>query len=369
MNDGPTISGKQTQLLPVTPADLPFLQELWNQGEVMQYVGFPDGLGMTEAKMARWWEECQQWTATHLIVKDDQGRAIGESGWGFMGIPGILDIKLAQTHWGQGFASDVLDALLGHIFGQTRIDQVIVTPHPENQAARVLYRRFGFQPDTPPSDFDCGGCDYWTRRRVHPLARPSTLIFDWGGVLMRTEDDQDRRKWEALLNLPPGGVDQAVFGSEAWRKAQLGRCTVGECWTAIGESLRLTTGELAQFRADFWAGDRLDQALIQGLRRWKAEGYRVAILSNYSPELEALLDRYQLGSLFEPVIISAHEGIIKPASRLFWRALNRIGISPAEALFVDDFSENIAGARSVGLAAVQFRDTRQVTADIERYLA
>lgn len=369
MKDGPTIFGKQIQLGPVTPSDLPFLQELWNQGEVMQYVGFPNGLGMTEAKMAQWWEKCQQWTATHLIVKDHQGQAMGETGWGFMNIPGMLEIKLAQAYWGQNLGGDVLEVLLRYLWEQTRIDQVIVTPHPENQAARALYRRFGFQPGTALPNFDLGGCDFWTHRRAQAPARVSTLIFDWGGVLMRTEDDAGRRKWEALLNLPPGGVDRAVFGSKAWQQAQLGQCTVVECWEAIGDSLGLTGGELTQFREDFWAGDRLDEALVRALQRWKAQGYRLAILSNYSPELSDLLTCYRLEALFEPIIISAQEGIMKPAARLFWRVLNRIGISPAEALFVDDFPENVAGARSVGLAAVQFRDTQQVTAEIERLLA
>jgi epoxide hydrolase-like predicted phosphatase len=115
-------------------------------------------------------------------------------------------------------------------------------------------------------------------------------------------------------------------------------------------------------------GDRLDQALVQRIREWKAAGYRVALLSNYTPELDALVDEHRLRQLFDAIVISAHEGVMKPASRLFWRALNRIGIGPAEALFVDDFAENVAGARSVGLYAVQFRDTQKAITEIEKHL-
>jgi putative hydrolase of the HAD superfamily len=330
---------------------------------------------MTDEKITAWWERCQHWTATHLIVEAQDGSPtgtpagapVGETGWGFRNVPGMLEIKLARAYWGKGYASDTLAGLLGYILNETTIERVIVNPHRENIPARRLYRRFGFQPDLPPTDSG-GDWDDWTLSRSHRPPLPSTLIFDWGGVLMRTEDDHGRREWEARLGLPAGGADRAVFESDAWQRAQLGQCAVQGCWNAIGDSLGLAPAALAQFRRDFWAGDRLNRVLVQRIREWKAAGYRVALLSNYSPELETLLDEHRLHQLFHPVIISAFEGVMKPASRLFWRALNRIGISPAEALLVDDFVENVAGARNVGLHAVRFQGSQQAVSEIEELL-
>ena len=370
MNGGPLIDGKLTRLRPPqAPADIPFLQTLWNDGKVMRHVGFPAGLGMTEKKMARWWDKSQHWTATHLIVETLDGRPIGESGWGFQKIPGLLEIKLSPAHWGKGYASDALGALIEYIWDWTSIEQLVVTPHRENRAARYLYRRFGFQSTPPPSDFDCGDGDYWTLARSQPPPTPHTLIFDWGGVLMRTEDDRGRRRWEARLELPAGGADQAVFKSDAWRQAQLGQCTVEQCWNAIGASLGLAPAALAEFRHAFWAGDQLDHTLIQRIRQWQAAGYPIALLSNYSPELDDLLDEHQLRPLFSAVTISAYEGSMKPASQLYWRALRRIGINPAEGIFVDDFAANVAGARNVGLHAIHFQDSQQAIAEIGGFLS
>jgi FMN phosphatase YigB (HAD superfamily)/RimJ/RimL family protein N-acetyltransferase len=367
MSHGPLIHGQRTLLRPVTPADLPFLQALWNDGAVMQHVGFPGGLGMTEENMARWWERCQSWTATHLLIETPAGTPLGESGWGFMDTPGLVELKLARAHWGQGYAADALGALLDYLFRHTTIEQAVVTPHHRNAAARRLYRRFGFQPASPPADSD-GDYERWTLTRPDNPGKPSVLIFDWGGVLMRTEDDGGRRRWEADLGLPTGGADRAVFQSDAWRRAQLGRCSVEECWEAIGISLGLGGAELARFRHDFWAGDRLNRPLVRQIEGWKAAGYRVALLSNYSLELDALLEEQGVRTLFAPAVISAQEGVMKPSSHLFWRALNRIGASPADALLVDDFYENVAGARNVGLYAVHFRDTRQTLGEMEEVL-
>ncbi len=367
MSHGPLIHGQRTRLRAVTPADLPFLGALWNDGAVMQHVGFPGGLGMTEEKTARWWEGCQSWTATHLLIETPAGTPLGETGWGFMDTPGLLELKLARAHWGQGYAADALGALLGYLFGHTAIEQAVVTPHRRNAAARRLYRRFNFQPAPQPADAD-DDYERWTLTRPHPPRQADTLIFDWGGVLMRTEDDGGRRRWESELGLPAGGADRAVFQSDAWRRAQLGGCSVEECWEAIGASLGLGGADLARFRHDFWAGDRLNMPLVRQIEGWNAAGYRVALLSNYSLELDALLREQGVRGLFHPVVISAQEGVMKPGSHLFWRALDRIGASPAEALLVDDFYENIAGARHVGLHAVHFRDTRQTLREIEEVL-
>ena len=49
------------------------------------------------------------------------------------------------------------------------------------------------------------------------------VIFDWGGVLMRTVDASPRLAWDARLGLAPGSVNRLVFESPAWRRAQLGQ--------------------------------------------------------------------------------------------------------------------------------------------------
>jgi beta-phosphoglucomutase-like phosphatase (HAD superfamily) len=45
------------------------------------------------------------------------------------------------------------------------------------------------------------------------------VIFDVGGVLLRTEDRAPRQAWEARLGLEPGGAEALVFNSEMGQKA------------------------------------------------------------------------------------------------------------------------------------------------------
>ena len=45
----------------------------------------------------------------------------------------------------------------------------------------------------------------------------------------------------------------------------------------------------------------------------------------------------------------------KPDAAIFRLAAERLGVAPAECVFVDDWDQNIAAARSIGMTAVLFQ--------------
>ena len=48
------------------------------------------------------------------------------------------------------------------------------------------------------------------------------LVFDFGGVLMRTVDLSMRRRWEVRLGLPEWGLAKLVFDNPVAREATVG---------------------------------------------------------------------------------------------------------------------------------------------------
>ena len=180
------------------------------------------------------------------------------------------------------------------------------------------------------------------------------ILFDVGGVLLRTFDQGPRQRWEKRLGLPPGGLEALVLNSERGHMAQRGEVTEEEHWQWVGHTLQLPAADLDQFRRDFWAGDRLDSGLVRDIRRLR-RGYRTGIISNAFDGLRHVLHtQYPIADAFDEIVVSAEEGIMKPDARIFERALSRIGCGPQEAVFIDDMAANVAGARAVGLAAVHF---------------
>ncbi|WP_420642310.1 HAD family hydrolase [Candidatus Leptofilum sp.] len=181
------------------------------------------------------------------------------------------------------------------------------------------------------------------------------IIFDVGGVLLRTEDRAPRQQWEARLGLEPGGAEALVFNSEMGQSAQRGDITEPELWRWIGSHLNLSLEETAAFRQGFWAGDKLDWELVALIRQLKTQ-YQTAIISNYASNLRPeLTKQFKIANVFDEIIISCEEKIMKPGSEIFHRALARLGRKPEEAIFIDDFLHNVEAAQNVGLAAIHFQ--------------
>ena len=180
------------------------------------------------------------------------------------------------------------------------------------------------------------------------------VIFDWGGVLMRTVDASGRRKWEARLGLPLYAVDQVVHGSRAWRQAQSGIISDVEYWADVAAQLGLDEHELDAFRRDYFGGDQLDQEMIQFIQALRPH-IKTALLSNASPQLRDLLDELDVTSVFDVIVISGLVGVQKPDLAIYHIVLERLSLAPEETLFVDDFVQNIEAARSLGMRTLHFR--------------
>jgi epoxide hydrolase-like predicted phosphatase len=181
------------------------------------------------------------------------------------------------------------------------------------------------------------------------------VIFDYGGVLMRTVNPVPRRELERRYGLEPGGAEKAVFGSPLLDEVQLGRISGAEFWADVGQRLGLNAEELAEFRWGFRAGDRLDEELVALIRHLRDEGYRTALLSNAPDGLRQRMEQLGIADAFDTIVISGCEGLMKPNPAIFELALERLGVSAQEAVFVDDFRVNVEAARQVGLHAVRFR--------------
>lgn len=191
------------------------------------------------------------------------------------------------------------------------------------------------------------------------------VIFDFGGVLMRTLDQSGRRAWEMRLGLPERGIAQIVFSSETSIRAQLGELPEEAVWEQVAATFGLGAEEMADLKHHFWDGDRLDQELIAFMRELRPR-YKVAILSNAWNTARRVFTKYGLDEVTDLMVISAEEGVMKPHPRIYEITLERLGVQAPEAVFVDDMPENVQAARDLGMCGVHFQDTAQAIAEVRR---
>ncbi len=95
---------------------------------------------------------------------------------------------------------------------------------------------------------------------------------------------------------------------------------------------------------------KVPEGMGEALDAMRAQGVKVAIISNS----EGMLDRLftDLGVLrhFDLVVDSGRVGIEKPDPRIFRIALDRFGVAPERALHLGDvFATDVLGARAAGI--------------------
>nr|MBN1229275.1 HAD family phosphatase [Anaerolineae bacterium] len=194
------------------------------------------------------------------------------------------------------------------------------------------------------------------------------VIFDWGGVLMRTEDYSFRSQWDARLALPSGGVERILLHSGIWEKAQLGHVSLEDYWDTISKILKITPDQLADLRADFYNGDRLDQTLLLLIEELREKGIAIGLLSNNTSDLADTLLDLGIENRFDATIISANIGVMKPADDAYHAILRKLQILPQNALFIDDFPQNVEGARAVGMNAMHYTPDLDLASYIDQWL-
>jgi epoxide hydrolase-like predicted phosphatase len=195
------------------------------------------------------------------------------------------------------------------------------------------------------------------------------FLFDFGGVIVRTEDSSVRYAWDERLGLPHGSVERAVHHSDLWIQAQLGRVSEAAYWRGVAELLYMHGEDVEALRKDYFSGDRLNYRLIELIRELRAKDYPVGLLSNESLALESRLHALGIRDLFDHVFVSAQIGVMKPDTTAYRVALQALNVRPQDVLFVDDTLADVRAAQALGMRTILFRPETDLRAELATLMA
>lgn len=205
------------------------------------------------------------------------------------------------------------------------------------------------------------------------MAKPAhhliqAVIWDLGGVLARTNDRRPRSELARRLGISYEELDDVVFHSSSALQASLGEISTGQHWANVYQTLDWPLEHQQEFQDLFWGGDSIDQQLVATIRGLKP-AYKTGLLSNNWPNLRRLIkDRWKIGDAFDDLVISAEVGLMKPDPRIYQLAMERLDVQPAQAIFVDDFPENIQAAQQAGWHTILFQNPDQARSDLNSLL-
>lgn len=194
------------------------------------------------------------------------------------------------------------------------------------------------------------------------------VIFDLGGVLVRTADFTPRARLGARFGMTAEELMDLVFGLESGRRAQLGLVSAEQHWEHVRQTLGISPAELITFQDIFWSEDHLDVELVDTLRRLRRT-HRTALLSNALPDVHGLItDQLKIADAFDVMVFSSEVGMMKPDPRIYQLTLQQLAVPAEQSVFVDDMLSNIEAAKAIGMQAIQFKNTAQVLAELDLFL-
>ena len=195
------------------------------------------------------------------------------------------------------------------------------------------------------------------------------IIFDFGRVISAQKPSSLFRSYEDELGLEPGTINFIMFDSEAWQEALVGRKTVEEFWYEIGPELGLNSvDEVDAFRHRYHADEAINEGVLDLIHRLHGN-YKLAVLSNSPPGLSQWLSDWKLLNFFEVVFCSGDEGIAKPDPNAFELTLERLGVEPDEAVFIDDTREHVEAAQKLGLQGILFTTAEELENKLDLLLS
>jgi len=104
---------------------------------------------------------------------------------------------------------------------------------------------------------------------------------------------------------------------------------------------------------------------LELVERLDAAGVPLFAITNFGHEFwESFRPTQPIFDRFRDIVVSGTEKLMKPDPAIYRLAIERFGIDPAGALFIDDVAKNIAGAESVGIAGHQFVDAAMLEREL-----
>ena len=202
-----------------------------------------------------------------------------------------------------------------------------------------------------------------------------TIIFDLGGVIITLDQQQAQKRFEDLgltdvaKRLDPY-TQQGIFGD-----LEEGKISA----ETFRQELSLLVGHEVTFEqcCYAWQGyaKELPQRNLDVLRKLKAEGYRLILLSNTNPFMMEWVDSprfdghgHGIRDYMDACYLSFQMKVMKPADSFFRRVLMAEQVPPSECLFVDDGPRNVAAASQIGIRTFCPENGADWTVDIFNYL-
>lgn len=192
-----------------------------------------------------------------------------------------------------------------------------------------------------------------------------SIVFDMGDVLMdfspaafaaRYDLSEDDRKL----------LIETVFNGADWALCDWGYLTEEQVAERACAKLPERLHEAAWGAAAHWFEPVIPIEGMQDiLRRIKAAGYGLYLLSNAGNHHKDYWPHVPGSEYFDGVLASSYVKVVKPQPEFYIMLFQRFSLKPDECLFIDNSNINLAGAALCGMHTLHFAGAEKLFADFK----
>ena len=200
---------------------------------------------------------------------------------------------------------------------------------------------------------------------AEPEHKKPILVFDFGGVIAEADNEVVFTYLERSLSLSRNEVMHVIA---QLRESRIKGVSEEQFWNEYATSTNMTLPEkwIESLNAVQQSAIRPNSRMIEMVKRLKAMGYRIALLSNVQKHQAKIVRDTGLYLYFDPIVLSCEIGVEKPNIEAYQILLQRLHAVPKECIMIDDSSENIQSAQRLGMGTILFQSTDSFFAELKR---
>jgi putative hydrolase of the HAD superfamily len=191
------------------------------------------------------------------------------------------------------------------------------------------------------------------------------IVFDLGGVVFRWQPENIIRQF-----FDDSGqqdiVRSEIFSHPDWLELDRGTIEMDRAIIRGAARTGLPRHKIAELLNAVPHFLTPIEETIDLVRAVHGSNNRLFVLSNmHRASASHLEERHNIWDLFDGVVFSSRVQMIKPEIEIYEHLLSRYGLVAAETVFIDDVSENLATASTLGIQTLLFENANSCKQDLE----
>ncbi len=192
-----------------------------------------------------------------------------------------------------------------------------------------------------------------------------TIMFDMGGVVVRTDFDALYAKFASRMRIPPEFVTN-------YRDKHAPDLTLGQTtWKHFQKDMEKAVGRPLPTFNKIWLEEGLkartnNEPLLEIIATLRKH-YSVGVVTNLTEGRWLIDKKTKIYANFDYTVLSCRDHLKKPDPAFYHLALSRASAKPDEAIFVDNKTEYIVGAEELGIKTITYSDNTHLLKSLQQF--